>query len=137
MTKRDGRICVFELLYESDFHSDTSAEDLYSRAVRVREAETSKFTDILYKACCDNSSDIDDAIAAAAEGWKLGRMNNVTRAILRMAVGEMLYTDVPVKVAINEAIEISKIYDDRKSTSFINGILNKVARNAGKLGDGE
>lgn len=137
MTKRDGRICVFELLYEADFHKDTAANEIYSRAVRVRETETSKFTDSLYSLCRDNAEDIDSAIAAAAEGWTLSRMSCVTRALLRMAAGELLYTDVPAKVAINETLEISKIYNDKKSTSFINGILNKVARSAGKIQDGE
>ena len=44
-----------------------------------------------------------------------------------------MYTDVPAKVAINEAVEISKIYDDDKATSFINGVLNSIARNLGKI----
>ncbi len=137
MTKREGRICVFELLYEADFHKSVEADEIYSRAVRVREAQTSKFTDTLYAACTENAESIDSAIAAAAEGWTLARMSCVTRAILRMATGEMIYTDVPAKVAINEALEISKIYNDKKSTSFINGILNRLARNSGKIQDGE
>ena len=137
MTKREGRICVFELLYEADFHKDTAAEEIYSRAVRVRDAETSKFTDHLYALCQEHSEDIDNTVAAAAEGWTLSRMSFVTRALLRMATGELLYTDVPAKVSINEALEISKIYNDKKSTSFINGILNKIARNTGKIQDGE
>ena len=137
MTKRDGRIHVFELLYESDFHKDESSEEIYSRAVRVREAQSSKFADELYGICRDNASEIDKTIEDSAEGWKLSRMSCVTRALLRLAAGEMLYTDVPVKVAINETIEISKIYNDKKSTAFINGILNTLARNAGKIQDGE
>lgn len=137
MTKREGRICVFELLYEADFHKNTAADEIYGRAVRVREAETSKFTDVLYGICTEHAEDIDSAVSAAAEGWTLGRMSYVTRALLRMATGELLYTDVPAKVAINEAVEISKIYNDKKSTSFINGILNRLARNAGKIQDGE
>ena len=47
----------------------------------------------------------------------------------------MMFTDVPPKVAINEAVEISKVYDEQKATSFINGILNTVARNIGKISD--
>ena len=46
-----------------------------------------------------------------------------------------MFTDVPAKAAINEAVEISKIYDDKKATSFINGILNNIARNLGKISD--
>ena len=64
-------------------------------------------------------------------------MSAVTKALLRMAVGEMLYTDVPPKACINEAVEIAKVYDEGKAPRFINGILNKVARAAGKITDGE
>lgn len=137
MTKREGRIRVFELLYESDFHKEDSSEEIYSRAVRVREAQSSKFADELYNICRNNAAEIDGHIENSAEGWKLSRMSCVTRALLRLAAGEILYTDVPVKVAINETIEISKIYNDKKSTSFINGILNTLARDAGKIQDGE
>ena len=64
-------------------------------------------------------------------------MSAVTKAILRMAVGEMMYTDVPPKACINEAVEIAKVYDEAKAPRFINGVLNKIARAAGKISDGE
>ena len=61
------------------------------------------------------------------------RMSAVTRAVLRLCVGELLYSDIPAKVAINEAVEISKLYNDEKSTAFVNGILNKIASEQGTL----
>ena len=62
-------------------------------------------------------------------------MNCVTRAVLRTAAGELLYMDTPPKVAINEAVEISKIYNDERGTAFVNGVLNKLARRAGRIAD--
>ena len=93
------------------------------------------FTKSLYESVVANKNDIDNAIEASANKWKISRFSTVTRAIIRLAVGEIMYTDVPAKVAINEAVEISKIYDEEKATSFINGILNNIARNLGKIED--
>ncbi len=64
-------------------------------------------------------------------------MNCVTRAVLRMAACELLYSDVPPRVAINEAVEISKLYNDERGTSFVNGVLNRLARNIGRITDDE
>ncbi len=137
MTRRESRICVFELLYETDFHDNKAPEEIYDRSLEARDVKGSDFARSLFLTCCDNIVNIDAAIAQSAENWKLSRMNAVTKAIIRLAVGEMLYTDVPPKACINEAVEISKVYDDMRSTKFINGILNKIARANGKISDGE
>ena len=67
-------------------------------------------------------------IGETAEGWKVSRMGKVDLTILRLAVYEMKYDeDVPVKVAINEAVELSKKFSGDDSPAFINGILGKLA----------
>ena len=76
-------------------------------------------------------NDIDEAIKAALDKWKIDRISKVNLTILRLAVYGMKYVDdVPAKVAINEAIEIAKVYSDEKSVSFINGVLDKVLKNS-------
>ena len=137
MTRRESRICAFELLYEVDFHKSETAEQIYERSLGARDSKGSEFAKNLFFVCIENLSEIDDMIARSAENWKLSRLTQVTKSILRMAVGEMLYTDVQPKACINEAVEIAKIYDDGKAARFINGILNKIARTAGKITDGE
>jgi len=137
MTRRESRICVFELLYETDFHNGEAPMEIYERSLFVRDVKGSEFAKNLFVICCENVQEIDDLISESAEKWKLSRISAVTRAILRMAVGEMLYTDVPAKACINEAVEISKVYDDSKASGFINGILNKIARSSGRITDGE
>ncbi|MBC5627522.1 transcription antitermination factor NusB [Clostridium sp. NSJ-6] len=75
----------------------------------------------------DNLSKIDEIITESLVNWKLDRISKVNLTILRLAVAEMLYVeDVPEKVAINEAIELTKKYSDEKSVSFINGVLDKA-----------
>ena len=73
-------------------------------------------------------SDIDGRINAVAKGWKTERMGKAELAIIRLAVYEMLYDeDVPVKVAINEAVELAKKFGGDDSPAFVNGILAKLA----------
>ncbi len=137
MTRRESRICVFELLYEIDFHKDVDPLEIYERSLDARDSKGSEFAKTLFTVCVLNIEDIDKAIEESAENWRVSRMTAVTKALLRMAVGEMLYTDVPPKAAINEAVDIAKSYDDGRAPRFINGILNKIARAKGKITDGE
>ena len=133
MSRRAARISAFCLLFESDFHPECSCEEMYARAEEVGELKVNSFSKALFEAVITNKNDIDKTIEAVSNKWKVSRFSTVTRAIVRLAVGEIMYTDVPAKVAINEAVEISKIYDDDKATSFINGVLNSIARNLGKI----
>ncbi len=77
---------------------------------------------------CLHLDDIDAAINAGTEGWKTTRMAKAELAIIRLAVYEMKYEeDMPVSVAINEAVELAKIYGSDKGSSFVNGVLAKLA----------
>lgn len=80
-------------------------------------------------------AEIDDCISEASKNWTLSRMPVVDRAILRCAICEMLFIDdVPVRVAINEAVELAKAFGgEDESASFVNGVLGRVAR-AGESG---
>ena len=72
---------------------------------------------------------IDEVIEKALVNWKLDRISKVNLTILRLAVGEMMFIDdVPGRVAINEAVELTKKYSDDKSCSFVNGVLDKVLK---------
>lgn len=134
MNRRESRICAFELIFETDFQKDGADwNEIYESARRNRGLGNHAFVKTLYRNAVEHQKEIDQKIEASAENWRLSRMSAVTRAVLRMCVGEMLYTDVPSRVAINEAIEISKLYNDEKSTAFVNGILNKIAREQGDL----
>ena len=74
-------------------------------------------------------SAIDDAISANAKGWKINRISKTLLSIMRVAVYEMLHVeDVPVKVSLNEAIELSKAYDGDEAGPFVNGILGGVVK---------
>lgn len=76
-----------------------------------------------------HAEELDEVIAAHAVGWSLNRISKVARAVLQLAIYEMRYVeDVPAGTAINEAVELTKKYDDTDVVSFVNGILGAVAR---------
>ena len=79
------------------------------------------------EAMAEKASELDERLNAVAQGWRTRRMGRVELAILRQALYEMLYdSEVPEKVAINEAVELAKKYGGKDSPAFINGILAKL-----------
>ena len=81
----------------------------------------------------DHREEIDELIVSYAQGWTLDRMPHVDRSLLRIASWEILYNDeVPVAVAIDEAIELAKEYSTEDSSRFVNGVLGKIADHASK-----
>lgn len=79
-----------------------------------------------------NLAEIDKVVKAHTQHWKIERIAKVELSILRLSLYEMMYTDIPVKAAINEAIELSKVFGDDKSRGFVNGILDGAARSLNK-----
>ena len=76
----------------------------------------------------DHGPELDDYISRYAVGWNFARIPRVAAAVMRVAMYEMLYMpDIPNAAAINEAVELSKKYDDEKAFTFVNGVLNAVA----------
>lgn len=74
-------------------------------------------------------SDVDRAIEDSASHWSLSRMNVVDRNILRVAAFELLQCeDIPIRVSINEALELAKVYGEKETGAFLNGILDRIAR---------
>ncbi len=93
----------------------------------VSRLAESTFTEQLVNGVLNNLQQIDHEIEERSHNWKLNRMSFIDRNILRIAIFEMLFCDeIPPKVSINEAIEIAKIYGDKNSAAFINGILDQV-----------
>lgn len=92
-----------------------------------------KFTEMLVQGVVEFRPVIDRTIEEVAKNWSLERMSPVDLSILRIASYELLYRpDIPGRVTINEAIEIAKRYGAKDSPSFINGLLDKIAKNCNK-----
>lgn len=126
--RRLARENGFALLYESEFHADASPEAIFDLAVADRDINgDDEYLRKIFFGTMTHMEELDALIGRHAKGWKTNRLSRVSRAILRLATYEMMYVeDVPPAVAINEAVELTKQFDDPKARAFINGVLNAV-----------
>ena len=95
------------------------------------EGDVLDFARTLVSRVSDNQHKVDDLITGCSKNWRLERMAKIDKSILRLAASELLFgEDVPVKVVINEAVELAKTFGAHESAAFVNGILDKVAQEA-------
>lgn len=126
---------ALDILYQSDVRGDDLASTLAAEAKRAA-SEPARETSWLYAreivdGVIDNRDEIDEQIVTHAKDWKLERMPAVDRAILRLAVWELLFNDeVPPAVAIDEAVELAKEFSTDDSGSFVHGVLARIARSS-------
>ena len=135
--RRVGRTLAFQVLYSLHFceSDDTDMEEEFSinPLVLEQESETARdFAHDLVMGVVTNLADIDKTIQDHSQHWKIARIAMVELSIMRLSLYELKYTDIPVKVAINEAIELTKTFGDDKSRSFVNGILDGAAKSINK-----
>lgn len=128
MQRKLARENAFILVFESIFKKDETAEEIFEKATVVRGLEVDDYVKNVFFGSYENREKLDEAMDKHLKGWKKERVSPVSMAILRVGCYEIMFLeDIPSKVSINEAIELSKKYDDEKSYSFINGVLNAVA----------
>jgi N utilization substance protein B len=129
-----ARELVLQALYALETGNGTSsqvAEDILQQS--DLDASTLEFALGLFEKTRQNGEEADSVIADLAANWKLERIAVVDRIILRMAMTELKeMVDVPVKVVLNEAIELAKLYSTANSSAFINGILDSFVKNSSK-----
>ena len=133
MSRREIREHIFKLLFLLEFYNGEEINEqaeLYLDEVegdapsgKDKEYITGKFHRIEEKL-----AEVNDLLSGASSGWKITRMAKVDLAILRLAVYEMKFDeDIPVGVAINEAVELAKKFGGDDSPAFVNGVLAKLA----------
>lgn len=131
--RRKSREIALQFLYGHDFQQQPNdAESLKAELQRFCECfeageKALPYAQQLILGICDHFDAIDKLVRERSHHWRLERMTLVDRNILRIAIYEMKYcSDVPAKVAINEALEIAKQYSIPDSVPFVNGILDAV-----------
>lgn len=134
--RRRAREGALALLYSADIMESNAVGIVESGAYPDQDVHLSDYAESLVAGVSEHRDEIDDRLEASSDNWALDRMPVVDRAILRLAVYEMLYVnEVPVSVAINEAVELAKAYGgEDESSRFVNGVLGRIAR-AADLGD--
>ncbi|MBO5906818.1 MAG: transcription antitermination factor NusB [Clostridia bacterium] len=129
MQRKTARENTFILIFERICKSDETAEEIFQKATEVRGLEYDGYVKQVFFGSEENREIIEQYSSKHTVGWKKERISPVSRAVIRLAVYEMMFMeDIPSRVSINEAIELSKKYDDEKSYSFVNGVLNGVSK---------
>lgn len=130
MTRSLMREHIFKILFRVEFHS---REELEEQARfyfdEVKNASDEEMLQITNKvlAIADKLDEIDEQINNVSEGWPTNRLGKAELSIMRLAVYEMKYDDdIPVNVAVNEAVELAKKYGADNAPSFVNGVLAKL-----------
>ena len=133
MKREDVREKTMQLVYQMDMTGDFEVADLSIVDENVKAAGKKQAAETL-AAVQDHHDEIDKIITDNLDNWTLERIAKTDLAILRTAVAEMLYVEsIPVRVSINEAVDLTKKYGDERSYAFINSVLGKISRS---LNDG-
>ena len=133
MNRKMAREHAFILLFENAIKCEETFEEIYIKATEERGLEVDEYVKSVFFGVAENSRVIDMKIEECLVGWKKERVSYVATAILKLATYELMFIeDIPTKVSINEAIELSKKYDDDKAYVFVNGVLNKIAESLGR-----
>jgi len=133
MKRRELRECIFQLLFRVEFNGqEEMPKQLLMFVDDIKEENEAQEEDEAYisgkyEKIMEKLPEIDAMLEKVSRGWKLSRMGKVELTILRLAVYEMRFDeDIPEKVAINEAVELSKKFGGDDSPEFINGVLAKL-----------
>jgi len=120
---------ALQALYQIDVAAEGIDEALarFWKSFEPVEREVMALAEGLVRGVARHRRSIDETIERVSTNWRLDRMAKVDRNVLRLAVYELIETDVPVKVVINEAIELGKKYGSESSGAFVNGVLDQVA----------
>ena len=134
LTRHESREIVFQMLFAKEFDKEKDIADFYNSFVEDGDIPNNDYIKNTFLGVCESQNSIDEEIETNSIKWKMARMSIATRCALRLAVYEMTKTDLPPKASINEVIELVKKYDDENAPAFVNGILNKIARDHALIG---
>lgn len=132
--RRARREYVIKALYMAEFYPPQEREEQVELFLSMENLSEAAAAEVMGRyrwaeACKDNA---DSVLVAASQGWDLNRIGKAELAIMRLAAAEICSdADVPAAVAINEAVELAKMYGEEQAGSFVNGILGKVAKKYG------
>jgi N utilization substance protein B len=139
-SRRTGRAYALQLLYARDGDPSTDvagAAASWAEAFDLEvDATAQGFARELVAAASDSAATLDELITAASKNWRIDRMSRVDRNILRLGACELIaFRAVPVKVVINEAVELAKRFGTAESSAFVNGVLDRIATAVGRHPD--
>lgn len=132
MNRSEMREQAFKLIYSLEIQKKEPIEDqinLFLESNDIKDKNTIKYIEDAVKGIKKNKEEIVEKIEKnLKKDWKIERISKVDLAILKLAIYEIKYTDIPFKVVINEAVELAKKYGDDNSKNFVNGILASIVK---------
>ena len=127
MTRKDAREFAMQTIFQMDAQKDLNSLSVEKYIEEKDLADQKEYVKELLSSICDNQETVDGTIDQCSDGWPACRLAKADLAIMRIALGEIFYMqNVPNSVAINEAVNMAKIYGTDRSARFINAVLGKV-----------
>lgn len=126
-SRSKARHLALQMLYQRDLNEDAALTDI--REAIEERLDQIEHADFAYELCIhvlEHKKELDEKIVAVAKNWALDRMAPTDRNALRIGAYELLHTDTPPRVVIDEAIEMAKLFGSENSSQFVNGILDKL-----------
>ena len=123
------RELTFKLLYSMEIQKEDELEqiDLFIENSEISDEETKTYIKDVTNGIKEHKDEIIKLISDnLKQDWKVDRISKIDLAILKLAIYEIKYTDIPFKVAINEAVELAKKYGEDASSNFVNGVLANI-----------
>jgi len=126
-TRRKAREVTLQMLYQVDVNPDVGATVLRDMIVeQLGRGDVTEFCWRLFTGVMESRPQLDARIEAVADNWTLKRMAPTDRNVLRLGLFELLHTDTPLRVVIDEAIELARRFGTAQSPQFVNGILDRL-----------
>ena len=128
-SRSELRVSIMTILYQINMYKknkiDYNVDDVIKEVVEV----DNEFVKETVYGIITHEKDIDELANKYLDGWNIDRLGNTDKAILEIGIYELMYTDTPNIVCINEAVELSKSYSDDSVRKMINGVLDKILHN--------
>lgn len=126
MNRTELRKKIMTILYQIFLYDASKINYNVEEVIKESVEIENEFVNEIVNGVLDNKNDIDKIANKNLKEWTIDRLGKIDQAILRMGIYELVYTDTPEVVAINEAVELAKEYSDDKVKNMINAVLDKI-----------
>ena len=136
MNRSAAREETFKLLYSLEIQKEDLKEqtEIYLENAEISDENTKKYMSAIVEGIESNIKDIENKISEnLKKDWKIERISKINLVLLKLAIYEIIYTETPFKVVINEVVELAKKYGDDTSPNFVNGILASIVKESENL----
>ena len=131
MNRSKSRELAFKLIYQKEMQKEIEDENLeiFFEANEIEDEEVKEYLkDILFGVSKNEEKIVELIKKNLKENWEIERVSKINLSLLKVAIYEMMYKNIPYKVAINEVVELAKKYSDDQASSFINGVLASIVK---------